>query len=59
MKKKEEVFTGNADENTVVINNLESPLIVKSLRIKPKTWEWSAAVMRVELYGCAAGWRMN
>ena len=58
MKKKEEVFTGNADENTVVINNLESPLIVKSLRIKPKTWERSI-VMRVELYGCAAGWRMN
>ena len=53
-----QIFSGNADNNTVVTNELKPALKAKYVRIKPKAWyRWIK--IRVELYGCVAGWCVN
>lgn len=49
-----QVFEGNSDQDTVVLNSLKNPLITQFLRVQPKTWNEGIA-MRTEFYGCNAG----
>ena len=46
-----QIFIGNTDRNTVVKNDLETPLNTRWLRFLPKSWNNNIA-MRVEVYGC-------
>lgn len=43
------VFTGNSDRNTVVTNELNSPINARYIRIHPVTW-YSHISMRIEIY---------
>ena len=47
-------FSGNADMDTVVKQELEPPIIARFLRIYPLNYQTFPA-LRLELYGCAAG----
>ena len=47
-------FSGNADRDTVVKQELDPSIVVRFLRIYPLEYHNSPA-LRLELYGCAAG----
>ena len=49
-----QVFDGNSDQQTVVCNQLATPVFAQYFRIQPKTWNEHIA-MRLELHGCDAG----
>ncbi|XP_020605733.1 lactadherin-like [Orbicella faveolata] len=45
------VYNGNSDRNGIVINDLETPIEARVIRINPVEWHGHIA-MRMELYGC-------
>ncbi|XP_028518426.1 lactadherin [Exaiptasia diaphana] len=45
------IFPGNTDQNTVVTNEFEVPIIARYVRLIVKSWT-SHAFIRMELYGC-------
>ncbi|XP_066026371.1 uncharacterized protein [Pocillopora verrucosa] len=47
----DKVFTGNADQNTVVTHVLLQPITARYVQIKPKSWNEHIS-MRAEFYGC-------
>ncbi|XP_078346610.1 uncharacterized protein LOC144631901 [Oculina patagonica] len=50
----ERVFKGNSDQNSLVINPLDPPIIARYIRIQPvKYRSWMS--LRMELYGCRSG----
>ena len=49
-----QVFEGNSDQDTVVLNSLKNPVIAQFLRLQPKTWNEGIA-MRTEFCGYNAG----
>ncbi|XP_032239507.2 thioredoxin domain-containing protein 3 homolog isoform X3 [Nematostella vectensis] len=51
--KEQQVFEGNSDQDTVVINDLVQPLLTQHIRICPKTWNEQIA-LRAEFYGVDA-----
>ncbi|XP_029200554.2 uncharacterized protein LOC114965136 [Acropora millepora] len=44
-------FLGNADQNTVVSHELDTPIRARYIRFRPTEWHGHIS-MRVELYGC-------
>ena len=46
------VYQANSDQNTVVVNTLESPIEARFIRLHPQQW-YGHISMRMELYGCA------
>lgn len=46
-----QVYNGNSDRNGIVINDLETPIEARVIRINPVEWHGHIA-MRMELYGC-------
>ena len=49
-----QVFKGNRDNNSVVINSLPNPIKAKYVRFIPQSWKNSIA-LRVEVYGEVTG----
>lgn len=49
-----QVFRGNRDNNTVVINSIKNPVEARFVRFIPQSWKNSIA-MRVEVYGEVTG----
>ena len=47
-------FSGNADKDTVVKQELDPPIVARFLRIYPLEYH-NYPALRLELYGCAAG----
>lgn len=45
-----QVFTGNSDLDTVVLNSLESAVEARYIRFRPKEWH-NGIAMRVEVLG--------
>ena len=45
------VYQANSDQNTVVVNTLESPIEERFIRLHPQQW-YGHISMRMELYGC-------
>lgn len=48
-----EVFQGNDDATTAVMNSLDTPLLTRFLRVHPQNWAQNIA-LRLELLGCTA-----
>lgn len=48
-----QVFQGNQDSSTPVVNALDPPLFTRYLRIHPTSWAQHIA-LRLELLGCEA-----
>ena len=44
-------FTGNTDENSIVLHDLIPPISARYIRFRPTAWHQHIS-MRVELYGC-------
>ncbi|XP_044179862.1 uncharacterized protein LOC122961279 [Acropora millepora] len=44
-------FTGNTDENSIVLHDLIPPIRARYIRFRPTAWHQHIS-MRVELYGC-------
>ena len=49
-----QVFEGNSDQDTIIYNRLNNPVITQFVRLNPKTWNEAIAI-RTEFYGCDAG----
>ena len=49
-----QVFESNSDQETVIYNRLENPVITQFVRLNPKTWNEAIAI-RTEFYGYSAG----
>ena len=49
-----QVFKGNRDNNSVVINSITNPTEARFVRFIPQSWKNSIA-MRVEVYGEVTG----
>lgn len=49
-----QVFKGNRNNNSVVINSISNPVQARFVRFVPQTWKNSIA-MRVEVYGEVTG----
>ena len=47
-----QVFNGNTDRNTVVINNVTYPFVAKPIRFVPLEWK-DHICMRAEIFGCS------
>ena len=47
-----QVYQANSDQNTVVVNTLESPIEARFIRLHPQQW-YGHISTRIELYGCA------
>ncbi|XP_033758648.1 coagulation factor VIII-like [Pecten maximus] len=45
------IFPGNTDRETVVTNNLPSPVDTKYIRVLPQSWSVSAC-LRIDILGC-------
>ena len=52
-----QVFKGNKNNNSVVINSILNPVEARFVRFIPQTWKNSIAI-RVEVYGEVAGERI-
>uniref|UniRef100_A0A8C9GTF2 F5/8 type C domain-containing protein n=1 Tax=Piliocolobus tephrosceles TaxID=591936 RepID=A0A8C9GTF2_9PRIM len=52
-KEDIQVFQGNQDSFTPVVNSLDSPLLTRYLRIHPQSWVHQIA-LRMEVLGCEA-----
>lgn len=48
-----QVFQGNQDSFTPVVNSLDPPLLTRYLRIHPQSWTHQIA-LRLEVLGCEA-----
>lgn len=48
-----QVFQGNQDSFTSVVNPLDPPLLTRYLRIHPQSWAHQIA-LRLEVMGCEA-----
>ena len=48
------VYQANSDQNTVVVNTLESPIEARFIRLHPQQW-YGHISMRAEIYGCREG----
>ncbi|XP_052027782.1 coagulation factor VIII isoform X5 [Apodemus sylvaticus] len=48
-----QVFQGNQDSSTPMVNSLDPPLLTRYLRIHPQIWEHQIA-LRLEILGCEA-----
>ena len=46
-----QAFSGNTDQSTVVLHELNPPIRARYVRFRPETW-FGRISMRVELYGC-------
>lgn len=49
-----QMFQGNDDDDTVVRNNFNYPIVARYVRINPQRWH-NFISMRIELYGCRFG----
>lgn len=47
-------FTGSRDKDSVTTQPINSPILARFIKIRPRGWR-SHICMRVEFYGCAAG----
>ena len=45
-----QLFVGNTDETTVVINHFMGFIVARKIRIHPQTWE-NRICLRAEVYG--------
>ncbi|XP_078346319.1 LOW QUALITY PROTEIN: SCO-spondin-like [Oculina patagonica] len=50
----ERVFKGNSDQNSIVINTLDPPIIARYIRLQPVKY-YGRMSLRMELYGCRSG----
>ena len=49
-----QVFNGNSDQNSIVVNTLDPPIMARFIRVQPvKYYGWMS--LRMELYGCRSG----
>jgi len=48
------MFDGNVNDDDVVTNTLEYPIVARYIRINPQRWARFIS-LRVELYGCRFG----
>lgn len=46
-----QVYDGNADRNSVIVNKLIQPIKARFVRLYPESWSGHIS-MRMELYGC-------
>ena len=46
-----QVFDGNEDSDTVVLNKLTQPITARYIRLLPIEWHTHIS-MRIEIYGC-------
>ena len=46
-----QVFEGNEDSDTVVLNKLSQPITARYIRLLPIEWH-NHISMRIEIYGC-------
>nr|AAR11554.1 neuropilin 2a [Danio rerio] len=49
--KNHKIFHANTDPSEVVLNRIPQPVLVRSVRIRPQTWN-NGIALRFELYGC-------
>ena len=45
---------GNRDQNTVVANTFDAPIIARFIRLHPLEW-YVGPSLRIEFYGCRSG----
>ena len=45
------MYDGNSNRNGIIINDLETPMVARAVRINPIEW-YGHISMRMELYGC-------
>ena len=53
-----QIFNGNTDRNTVVINNVTHPFVAKVIRFAPLEWK-DRISMRAEIFGCSSKGKMD
>ena len=49
-----QVYTGNGDRNTIVVQDLEKATVALAVRLNPVEWHGHIS-LRMELYGCKSG----